>query len=67
MGNGENEMTDLDFIKSLRKFAADPTLFEMNLVFKLIRDGDLIHVDELHDRAPVVAAYTPAFVPVRAK
>ena len=54
-------MTDADFIRNLRKYAADPTLFEMNLVFKLIRDGDLVHVDELSDRQPAASPVVAVF------
>ena len=39
-------MDDVTFIRNLRKYGVDPTLFDMQHVFKLIRDGDLRHVDE---------------------
>ena len=60
-------MTDLDLIRSLRRYNPNPTIGDLMEIMRMIRDGDLIHVDELHDRAPVVAAYKPAFVPVVAK
>ena len=51
-------MDDVTFIRNLRKYGVDPTLFDMQHVFKLIRDGDLRHVDEPPAAAsPIVAVF----------
>ena len=51
-------MGDLDLIRSLRRYNPNPTIGDLMEVMRMIRDGDLRHVDEPR---PAVVALAPIY------